>query len=332
MTSHPIPSSAPDAVKRMTDAANAFLNTLDDSKKAEASFEFAGDERYLWAYTPIDRNGLRVRDMTDEQRKAAFMLMDTGYSARGAATAHRIIELEAILGEWEKISNNISQWERSPERYWFSVFGTPGSVDEPWGFRVGGHHIALSANVINGEQVSILPLFFGANPAKIRHGERKGERTLIEEEDWARSLVTSLSSDQQKIAVVDEVAPADILTTNVRSADPDAAPKGIGFVDLGDPQREQLVALVKHYVTRAADDLASNYWTELEKTGFDDMAFAWAGSRDVGACHYYSIKHPRFLIEYDNTQNDANHIHSVLRDYAHDWGEDLLAAHYRASH
>jgi hypothetical protein len=332
MTSQSIPSSAPGAVKRMTEAANAFLNTLDDSKKAEASFEFAGDERYIWAYTPIDRNGLRVRDMTDEQRKAAFVLMDTGYSARGSATAHRIIELEAILGEWEKISDNISQWERSPERYWFSVFGTPGSVDEPWGFRVGGHHIALSANVINGEQVSILPLFFGANPATIRHGERKGERTLVEEEDWARSLVTSLSDDQQKIAVVDEVAPADIFTTNVRSADPDAAPKGIGFTDLGDPQREQLVALVKHYVTRAADDLASNYWTELEKTGFDDLAFAWAGSRDVGEGHYYSIKHSRFLIEYDNTQNGANHIHSVLRDHAHDWGEDLLAAHYRASH
>ncbi|MGA0275287.1 MAG: DUF3500 domain-containing protein [Dehalococcoidia bacterium] len=332
MTGQSIPSYAPDAVKRMTEAANAFLNTLDGSKKAEASFEFAGDERYIWAYTPIDRNGLRLRDMTDKQRKAAFVLMDTGYSARGSATAHRIIELEAILGEWEKISDNISQWERSPERYWFSVFGTPGSVGEPWGFRVGGHHIALSANVINGEQVSILPLFFGANPATIRHGERKGERTLVEEEDWARSLVTSLSDDQQKIAVVDEVAPADILTTNVRSADPDAAPKGIGFADLGDPQREQLVALVKHYVTRAADDLASNYWTELEKTGFDDLAFAWAGSRDVGEAHYYSIKHPRFLIEYDNTQNGANHIHSVLRDYAHDWGEDLLAAHYRASH
>jgi hypothetical protein len=332
MTSSPIPSSAPDAVKRMTAAANDFLNSLDDSQRETASFDFAGDERYKWAYTPIDREGLVLREMNDAQRKAAFTMMETGYSARGAATAHRIIELETILGEWEKISENISQWERNIDRYWFSVFGTPGSVDEPWGFRVGGHHIGLTANIVNGKHVAILPLFFGANPAVIRHGDRKDERTLVEEQDWARALLTSMDGEQTKLAVVDEIAPADILTTNVRSADPNIAPKGIGFGLLGNQQRDQLVALVKHYVTRASGDLASNYWREVESAGFDDVTFAWAGPAEVGAPHYYAIRHPRFLIEYDNTQNGANHIHSVLRDYAHDFGEDLLAAHYRASH
>ena len=332
MTSSPIPSSAPNAVKRMTAAANDFLNSLDDSQRQTASFDFAGDERYKWAYTPIERDGLRLREMNDTQRKAAVTMMESGYSARGAETAHRIIELETILGEWEGISNNVSQWERNTDRYWFSVFGTPGSIDEPWGFRVGGHHIGLTANIVNGEQIAILPLFFGANPAVIRHGERKGERTLVEEQDWARALLTSMDGDQTKLAVVDTVAPADILTTNVRSADPNIAPAGIGFGDLGDSQRDQLVALVKHYVTRASDDLSSNYWREVESSGFDDVTFAWAGPAGVGEPHYYAIRHPRFLIEYDNTQNEANHIHSVLRDYSHDFGEDLLAAHYRASH
>ena len=332
MTTSPIPSSAPDAVKRMTAAANDFLNSLDESQRQAASFGFEGDERYKWAYTPIDRNGLRVREMSDVQLKAAFALMETGYSARGASTAHRIIELETILGEWEAISDEVSQWERHTNRYWFSIFGTPGSVDEPWGFRVGGHHIALSANIVNGEQVSILPLFFGANPAVIRHGDRKDERTLVEEEDWARNLLTSLDGDQTKLAVVDAVAPADILTTNVRSADPNIAPVGIDFGALDDSQRDQLVSLVNHYVTRAADDLASNYWREVESAGFDELTFAWAGPSGVGEPHYYAIRHPRFMIEYDNTQNGANHIHSVLRDYAHDWGEDLLSAHYKSSH
>lgn len=332
MTSSPIPSYAPEAVARMTAAASDFLNSLDNSQKQTASFGFAGDERYEWAYTPIERSGLRLREMSDAQRKAAFTMMETGYSARGAATAHRIIELETILGEWEEISDNVSQWERNTDRYWFSVFGTPGSVDEPWGFRVGGHHIGLTANVVGGEHVAILPLFFGANPAEIRHGARKGERTLIEEQDWARALLTSMDADQTKLAVVDPVAPADILTTNVRSADPNIAPSGIGFGSLNDSQRDQLVSLVKHYVTRAADDLSNNYWREVESAGFDDVTFAWAGPADVGEGHYYAIRHPRFLIEYDNTQNGANHIHSVLRDYAHDFGEDLLAAHYQASH
>ncbi len=332
MTTSAIPSTATNAVKRMTAAATDFLNTLDSSQRQAASFDFAGDERYKWAYTPIERNGLLVRDMSDEQRDAAFSLMETGYSVRGAATAHRIIELETILGEWENIENSDSQWERNIDRYWFSIFGTPGSVDEPWGFRVGGHHIGLSASIINGEQVAILPLFFGANPAEIRHGDRKGERTLVEEQDWARALLTSLDEVQTKLAVVDAIAPADILTTNVRSADPNVAPKGIGFGLLGDSQRDQLVSLVKHYVTRASDDLAANYWREIETAGFDDVTFAWAGPAEVGEGHYYAIRHPRFLIEYDNTQNGANHIHSVLRDFTHDWGEDLLAAHYRASH
>ncbi len=316
----------------MTIAANDFLNSLDDPQRQIASFEFAGDERYKWAYTPIAREGLRLRDMNGAQRKAAFTMMETGYSARGALTAHRIMDLETILGEWEKISDNISQWERNTDRYWFSVFGTPGSVDEPWGFRVGGHHIGLTANVVDGEQVAILPLFFGANPAVIRHAGRKDERTLVEEQDWARSLLMSMDGDQTKLAVVDPIAPADILTTNVRSADPNIAPKGISFKSLGDSQRGELVALVKHYITRASDDLAANYWREVESSGFDGVTFAWAGPSGVGEPHYYAIRHPRFLIEYDNTQNEANHIHSVLRDYAHDFGEDLLAAHYRASH
>jgi hypothetical protein len=332
MTTTPVQSKASEAVKRMTAAANDFLNSLDDSQREMASFGFDGDERYIWAYTPIARNGLLLRTMNDAQRKAAFTMMETGYSARGTATAHRIIELETILGEWETISDEVSQWERNIDRYWFSVFGTPGSVEEPWGFRVGGHHIGLSANIINGEQVAILPLFFGANPAEIRHGDRKGERTLVEEQDWARTLLTSLDSVQTKLAVVNASAPADILTTNLRSVDPDVAPAGIGFSALGDGQRDQLVKLVKHYVTRASDDLSANYWREVESTGFDDVTFAWAGSAEVGEGHYYAIRHPRFLIEYDNTQNGANHIHSVLRDYTHDFGEDLLSAHYRASH
>jgi len=331
-TTSPVPSLATEAVKRMTAAANDFLNSLDDSQRQTASFEFASDERYEWAYTPIERDGLRVRVMSDSQRDAAFRLMETAYSARGSATAHRIIELETILGEWEMIQDGKSNWERNIDRYWFSIFGTPGTVDEPWGFRVGGHHIGLSVNVINAEQVAILPLFFGANPAEIRHGDRKGERTLIEEQDWARTLLTSLDGDQTKLAMVDAIAPADILTTNVRSFDPNIAPKGIEFSALGDGQRDQLVKLVKHYVTRAADDLASNYWREIESAGFEGTTFAWAGPAEVGEGHYYAIRHPRFLIEYDNTQNDANHIHSVLRDFTHDWGEDLLSTHYRASH
>ncbi len=324
----PAPSAAPDAVKRMTGAANAFLNTLDANQRSTASFPFEGDERYEWAYTPIDRNGLLISDMTAEQRDAAFAMMETAYSDRGKKTAHQIIELETLLGEYEALTNNVSRWERSPARYWFSVFGTPGG-SEPWGFRAGGHHIGLSTTIVNGELVAYNPLFFGSNPATVQHGPHEGMRTLAEEEDWARALVRSMSAEQKQVAIVDPVAPDDILTANFRVADPDAVPQGIGFSALSDSQRESLVKLVKFYVERAADDIAANYWRHIESVGMDRWTFAWAGPEEPQQGHYYAIKAPNFMVEYDNTQNGANHIHSVLRDYGNDWGEDILAAHYR---
>ena len=326
----PAPSKAPDAVKRMTAAANTFLNTLNADQRATATFPFAGDERYVWNYTPVERNGLRARNMSQEQLDAAKKMMDTAYSDSGRKTAHQIIELETILGEWEEMQPEDSHWERHPDRYWFSVFGTPGS-SEPWGFRVGGHHIGLFISIVNNELVSFNPIFFGANPAEVRHGEQKGMRTLPFVEDAARSLVKSLSVDQRKVAVVDPVAPSDILTKNYRVADPSAAPSGIPFRDLSDSQKGSLVGLVRHYVGRAADDLAANYWTHIETVGTDRWSFAWAGPLEPGQGHYYAITAPNFVVEYDNTQNGANHIHSVLRDYANDWGEDILAAHYHHS-
>jgi hypothetical protein len=312
----------------MAAAANNFLNSLKPEQRQQAAFPFEGDERYEWAYTPIDRNGLLLSEMSQEQKDAALALMDTAYSESGRETAHNIIKLETLLGEWEEQQNDISQWDRSPVRYWFSVFGTPGG-EEPWGWRAGGHHIGLSSTIVGGEHVAFNPLFFGSNPATVMHGPHKGMRTLTVEEDRARDLVRSLSSDQKKIAIVDPVAPADILTKNYRVADPNIAPSGISFSALSDSQREGLVKLVRHYVGRAADDLAANYWKHIETVGMDRWSFAWAGPEEPGEGHYYAVSAPNFVVEYDNTQNGANHIHSVLRDFKNDWGEDVLAAHYK---
>ena len=326
-----VPSTAPDTINRMADAASAFLASLGKPELAKATFPFAGDERYDWHYTPVDRNGLLISEMTAKQTELAFKMMETGYSENGYAMARQIIWLEPILGEYESMTNNVSSWQRLEERYWFSVFGEPGS-EEPWGWRVGGHHIGLVATVAGNSEVSIHPLFFGSNPAEVQHGEHKGVRTLAEEEDWARTLVTGMTDEQKSAAIVDPVAPADILTTTVRVVDPGTTPQGIGIGDLYDGQREAVIKLIRHYVFRAADEMAVNYWNQLEKEGWDSIHFAWAGPLERWQGHYYNIRHDRFVIEYDNTQNGANHIHSVLRDYTHDFGEDLLAAHYHAAH
>ena len=326
-----VPSKAPDTIKRMADAASAFLASLGKPELAKATFPFAGTERYEWHYTPVGRNGLLISEMSGNQVGLAFKMMETGYSASGYQMARQIIRLETILGEYEAMTNSVSQWHRLEERYWFSVFGEPGG-NEPWGWRVGGHHIGIVASVAGNSEVSIHPLFFGSNPAEVKHGEHKGMRTLAEEEDWGRALVTGMTDDQKSIAIVDPVAPSDILTTTVRIVDPGTTPQGIAIGDLYDGQREAVVKLIRHYVFRAADEMAMNYWNQLEREGWDSVHFAWAGPLERFQGHYYNIRHDRFVIEYDNTQNGANHIHSVLRDYTHDFGEDLLAAHYHAAH
>ena len=327
----PIPSPAKDVIASMAAAAKAWLGSLTDDQRSAATFPFPGDERYFWHYTPVERNGLMLSQMSAEQQELAFSMMATGYSETGYAMARQIIELETLLGEWEAINNAASNWERLEDRYWFSVFGDPDDSD-PWGWRVGGHHIGIIATVVGGNQLSLHPLFFGSNPAEVMHGDRKGLRTLAEEEDWARTLVSEMTDDQRSIAIVDPVAPADILTRTYRVTDPTMTPQGISIASLSDKQRSKLVKLIRHYVYRANDTAADNYWNHIETAGWDSLHFAWAGPLDRWQGHYYNIRHDRFVIEYDNTQNGANHIHSVLRDYDHDFGEDLLAAHYRHGH
>jgi hypothetical protein len=322
---------APASARRIADAAQRFLDSLTDGQRAVATFDFTGDERYFWHYTPVERNGLMLGDMTPAQRELALTLLDSGLSARGARTARQIIDLEPILGEHERLDNMPSHWQRDPSRYWFSVFGTPGGR-EPWACRIGGHHIGISFTVIDGDCLAWTPFFFGANPARVRFGPATGLRTLPEEEDLARRLLASLRAEQKAIAIVDPVAPADILSRNERRVEPGLTAAGIGYAALSGEQRAHLVALIRHYVTRSADDISANAWGELERDGLDGVGFAWAGPEERGHGHYYVVKGPRFMIEYDNTQNNANHIHSVWRDFTNDWGEDLLAAHYATTH
>src|SRR5262245_11771183 len=175
---------SPLTAKRMAEAAAALLESLTSDQRTRASFPFEGDERYQWAYTPGPRNGLLLKEMTATQRRAALQLFDAALSARGATTAQQIIVDEAILRETERIEQRPSVHDRDPELYYFSVFGAPGG-SAPWGWRVGGHHLALNFAVVAGELVSPTPLFFGANPAEVHHGSERGLRILSAEEDLA---------------------------------------------------------------------------------------------------------------------------------------------------
>jgi hypothetical protein len=304
---------------------------LSSEQHARATFPFTADERYQWNYIPGPRNGLRLKDMSPDEQTTALMLFDAGLSARGAHEARQIIALEPVLGETEQVEGRQTGLDRDPGLYYFSVFGAPGGT-EPWAWRASGHHLGIQFTVVGGDQVSPTPLFFGANPAEVRHGPTTGQRTLDGEEDLARALLGSLESGQKAMAVVDRTAPTDILTKNYQMVDPSMTPSGITYAALSIEQRERLVTLIQHYLERTADEVAAHAWARIERLGLDTITFAWAGPEEPGQAHYYAIRGPAFLIEYDNSQNDANHIHSVWRDFTNDWDADLLANHYSMPH
>jgi len=322
----------------MATAATAFLNGLTPDQRQQASFAFASDERMHWHFIPTEqfpRKGLLIRSMTVPQRKLAHDLLKAGLSQRGYLTASSIMDLEAVLKELEAAQRAAAAQpprgaplERDPEKYFFSIFGTP-SAKETWGWRVEGHHVSLHFTMVNGTMIASSPQFFGSNPAEVREGPKKGLRILAAEEDAARSLLQSLDPSQRAKAVVAEAAPADMLTMAKVDISP-LSPTGVGADAMTPAQRELLMKLIDAYTGKMAADIAADRTARLRKAGVEKIAFAWAGEPERGKKHYYRVQGPTFLIEYDNTQNDANHIHSVWRDFDGDFGRDLLREHLRS--
>ena len=316
---------------RLTAAALDWLAALDPGQRELATFPFADNERFVWAFTPGDREGLALRDMRVDQRVAAMGIVDVALSERGAREVAGIMALERILGAIEREQGRSDWRRRDPERYWFAVFGDPADR-APWMWRVGGHHIAVHLTVVDGRVLDSSPSFLGANPAVVPGGPSAGSRMLAGEEALARELLALLSDEERASVVVDAVAPPEILTSNAARTDAGSVPRGLAYADVGEPAQAALEQLIRHYLGRARDDVAADDWQRAVVAGLPDTTVAWAGSTEPGRGHYYAIRGPRILIEYDNTQNGANHIHAVWRDLVNDWGEDLLAAHYRAAH
>ena len=321
-------TTATDTAPRMADAARAFLDALDEDQRAMARLDFADEsERTNWHYIPRERAGLPIKDMDAVQRARALDLVATGLSAPAHQRAQTIMALESVLAGLEGRGR---RFPRDEDLYYVSLFGQVGG-DGPWGWRFEGHHISLN-NTIAGGQVSAAPLFFGANPAEVRHGEREGLRALAAEEDLARDLLSQLDGEQRAAAVISDQAPDDILTRNAPRVGGEVAPEGLAAGDMSPGQREVLEALVRVYVERQPEALAEIQLRRLRQGDLQAAQFAWAGSTRRGQGHYYRVLAPAFLAEYDNTQNDANHIHAVWRDLAGDFGGDLLQRHYAQSH
>jgi len=311
----------------MADSANKFVASLNAEQKAKAVYPFDSDQRIDWYFVPRQtRRGVPLKDLNEQQRKLALEFLKAGVGAAGYQKATTIMSLESVLAELEGPKRT---WPRDPGLYYVSIYGTPGARDR-WGWSFEGHHVSLNFTVVKGEMVSNTPLFFGANPAEVRQGERKGLRALAGEEDKGRALVQSLDDKQKAAAIFDQKAPGDIITMNAKKVDPLKA-DGIAYEQLSKSQRELFSQLIEEYLSRMPQDVADERRAKLKAAGMEKIYFAWAGGINRGDPHYYRLQGPTFLVEYDDTQNDANHIHSVWRDFNGDFGVDLLREHYKAT-
>jgi hypothetical protein len=315
------PAGTATAAEKMRESVERVLATLPEKSRAQALRPFDDRDSVDWHSTPRSRNGVPLKDMDANSRGAVHALLRAALSVSGYRKVVNIVELELVLREIEMIG-----WMRDPERYHFTIYGPP-SADARWGWRFEGHHLSLNFTLAGDKLAVGTPSFFGANPATVAAGPKKGLRVLGEEHDAGWVLLDSLDAAQRREAVIDSRSYGDIVTRNQDKVEPLPA-AGIPAARLDERQRALLWKLIETYARSFEPGLAEARLARAKQGGIEAIRFAWAGSTKPAEAHYYRVQGPRFLIEYDASQNDGNHIHTVWRDFTGDFGRDLLREHY----
>lgn len=315
----------------MVTAAAKFISTLDTAQKAKALYPFDIDERYGFHFFPIeDRKGITMNELSSSQKQEGMNLIKTCLSDEAVKKVAAIMQLENILKELEH--RKPEDHYRDSGKYYFAIFGLPGT-NTIWGWRLEGHHVSFNFSADQKKLVSGTPGFLGANPAIVQTGPEKGKQVLKEEADLAFALLHSLTVAELKKALIDTIAPKDIITFISRKASIEH-PAGIRYAEMTTTQQQKLLQLINLYVHRYTKLFADQMLKEIQQAGFDNLLFAWAGAQEpkIGKAQYYRVQGPTIIIEYDNSQNNANHVHTVIRDLKRDFGGDVLLEHYRSSH
>jgi Protein of unknown function (DUF3500) len=312
----------------LTSSANTFLNSLTADQKAKAQYVLDDKERFNWNFVPIQRKGVCFRTFTPTQRTAALALLKISLSEQGLKKANAIMELENVLRVVE--GRDANDTHRDPLNYYITIFGTP-SKDKSWGWRMEGHHVSINFASLNNELVSSTPSFFGSNPAIVQKGEAKGREVLKLETELGFELCNSFSAEQKNKAIFSETALPEIVMTNKRKAQL-IEPSGLTYREMNSAQQKIFLRLLDVYVKNYQFDFSNRLMEKIKKAGIENLSFAWAGGFTAGIGNYYRIQGSMLLIEYDNTQNNANHVHTAVRDLTNDFAEDILREHYLKDH
>ncbi|MEQ9365060.1 MAG: DUF3500 domain-containing protein [Leptospirales bacterium] len=318
-------------MKKIESAAKKFVDSLDPDQREDAILPWESESRGEWHYIPRWRSGLELKKMDADQKEHARALMQAALSEVGFDKVRGILLLEQILRETEPWYSLIF-FPRNPENFVFCFFGSPHE-DKPWGWRMEGHHLSLNFTVVPGRGISFTPAFYGASPAVVGSNHpRAGMRVLEREHSLGFQLVRSLNAEQLAIARIDEDSPGDILAGPGEENRFHNQRDGLAIGALNPEQRRIALELIQEYLFNIGEDFARKQMERARKAGIENIRFVWAGSLNPERPHYYRLHGPTMVIEYDNTQDNANHVHSVWHDPANHLGQDLLRDHYRAHH
>ena len=317
--------------QELVSKANAFIQLLDSGQRVKTFYPFDDGERTRFNFVPLDdRKGISLNELNTRQRTAVMDLLRTCLSDETVKKVNAIMQLDAVLKELEH--RKPEDHFRDPGKYFVTIFGIP-STRTIWGWRFEGHHVAFHFSADKNQLVAGTPSFLGSNPAIVLSGDQKGEEVLKDETAQGFALLHALSPDELKKAIIDSVAPREIITGNNRKAMIEH-PSGVRYSELSTGNQQLLLRLISLYVHRYTKLFANDLLKKIQGAGLDKLWFTWAGHTEhvLGKPYYYRIQGPTIIIEYDNTQNNANHIHTVVRDLTDDFGGDVLLEHYKSSH
>ena len=322
---------APEVAAELAVAAQRFMNALDPGfQSAQVKYLFQDAERGNFHYFPVARRGIPLKDLKPGQQQLGYALLSGALSHRGNQKALTIMS----LGDYLKATDESPNKYRNSDQYYFTMFGEP-SADGNWGYRVEGFHLSVNVTIVQGRWVSVTPSFFGVIPAIVPDGPRQGLQVLKQETQLARTLAKSLTAEQRESGFGNI---PDFLTETVGGLSSGntrrierTKPQGLPASQMTDEQREILMSLVREHISRIRKEVADQDLTRIRDAGVEKIHFQWGGGLEAGEPHHYLIQGPTFLIEYDNTQDDANHVHCIYRDFDHDFGDAMLQ-HYRRHH
>ena len=308
---------------KMAKAAQAFLENLSEEQGQQATFDFDSEERLNWHFIPRERKGLPIKDLKDDDKTRAFELIKTGLSEAGYSQALDVMALEEVLYLLEEGDRAERRARRDPQKYYISIFGEPSNTGN-WGWRVEGHHLSLNYTIESGKVVSSTPEFFGANPGLIDAGPGRSIRVLGPEEDLARQILKLCNEEQQSLAWRDKKAPDDLRGGGV--AQPIVTqPVGLKVSQMSEDQQKLVRELLAEYLKNMPADVVKERRARINQAGMENIYFAWWGSSEKNERHYYVVQGDTFIIEYNNTQNSANHVHSFWRNIDGDFNEKRQA-------